>query len=113
MSEWSTRLRGRMAELRLTKTAVIRHVRIDRQTLDLFLDGALGHGLQPEQFRRLCGILGVTPDEALGAAPAVPGEAAAVLERVRALPAEDRALAADLLDRLAHHRGHRPVPDED
>lgn len=114
MNGWTTRLRDRIAQQGLTKAAVIRHVRIDHKTLTRFLAGALEHGLHPDQFQRLCEVLAVTPNQALGlepmdgADPVSPDPLAPVVERLlgRAggLTPENLALVADLLDQLAHHR---------
>lgn len=114
MNDWAKRLRDRMARRQLTKAEVIRHVRIDHKTLDRFLTGALDHGLQPDQFLRLCEVLAISPNQALGVEPmdeadsviidALAPERARILERAQTLPREDRRLVADLLDRLAHHR---------
>ncbi len=114
MDDWAKRLRDRMVHRQLTKAEVIRHVRIDHKTLDRFFTGALDHGLQPDQFLRLCEALAISPNQALGVEPmegadsviidALASERALILERAQTLPREDRRLAADLLDRLAHHR---------
>jgi len=123
MGDWAKRLSGRMAHLGLASAAVVRHVGIDHKTLRRFLAGTLGHGLQPEQFRRLCEILAITPNQALGlepmdgADPVPPDARAAAVARVLAvaegLAPENRALAADLLDRLAHHRAGAGRPESE
>lgn len=121
MSEWTRRLQQRISERRLTKAAVIRAVGIDQKTLDRFLAGALDHGLQPEQFLRLCEVLEVTPDQVLGFAP-MDGEGISatsehdamvtqIVEKASALPSDSLPFAADIIDRLAHHRG-RPDMDK-
>lgn len=121
MSEWTKRLQQRILERRLTKAAVIRAVGIDQKTLDRFLAGALDHGLQPEQFLRLCEVLEVTPDQVLGFAPMDDdGESATaehdamvaqIVEKAVALSSDSLPFAADIIDRLAHHRG-RPDTDK-
>lgn len=115
MSEWTKRLQQRISERRLTKAAVIRAVGIDQKTLDRFLSNALDHGLQPEQFLRLCEVLEITPNQVLGFAPmdadgisATPEHDAMVtqiVEQASALPPDSLPFAADIIDRLAHHRG--------
>lgn len=115
MSEWTKRLQQRISERRLTKAAIIRAVGIDQKTLDRFLAGALDHGLQPEQFLRLCEVLEVTPDQVLGFAPmdadgiSATSEhdaiVAQIVEQASALPSDSLPFTADIIDRLAHHRG--------
>jgi transcriptional regulator with XRE-family HTH domain len=111
MEDVARRLEARRAQLGLSGTELARRAGLDYKTLNRLLSGEAKRLPHAEQFVRLCAALALTPHQALGVDPAPPPDPGRRrdLDRLAAALAglDDAAvaLAADLIDTLARHRG--------